>query len=122
MQNTTKQVDNKNGNKAPPFILYGVTKNIQELLLIIKKHAPTFTYKILQEEKMKVQVTSSDEYKSLRKEFESNKIIFHTFPLPEEKTFRVVLRSIHHSTPPQEITNALAEMGIYTRKNYEYSK
>lgn len=115
-QSTSKTHANKEIIKIPPFILYGVTKNVQELLNYISKHAPNFTYKILYDDKIKVQVSTSEEYRNLRKKFETDNIVFHTFALPEEKTFRVVLRNIHHSTPLSDIKEALAEKGHHVIK------
>lgn len=108
---TSKSAANKETERIPPFILYGVTKNVQELLTYIKTHVTNFTYKLLYDDKMKVQVTTTDDYRKLRKNFESNNIIFHTFALQDEKTFRVVLRNIHHTTPISEIKEALEKEG-----------
>ena len=59
--------------------------------------------KALPNETVKINVHSPDTYRRLIKQLQENKIIHHTYQIREERAYRVVLRHLHHSIPPQEI-------------------
>lgn len=44
-----------------------------------------------------------------------NNAEFHTFQLKEDKAFRVVIRGLHHSIPPDTIKNELVNLGYNVR-------
>lgn len=54
-------------------------------------------------------------YRILVKTFRENNAEFHTFQLPEDKSFRVVLRGLHHSIGEENIAQELSAMGFEVR-------
>jgi hypothetical protein len=51
-------------------------------------------------------------YRAIVQYLRSEKIVFHTYQLFEEKPMRVVMRGLHHTTPPAAIISALTEQGF----------
>ena len=66
---------------------------------------------------LKVQTTNSDTYRSLIKYLKENKAEFHTYQAHEDKSFRIVIRNIHPSTPTTDIGIAIEEIGGFTVRN-----
>lgn len=106
----TNTVDKKIINKIPPFILYGVTE-LAALITLIRASTSDFSYKLLTENKVKIQTNNVENYKLIKKLLDDNKIVRHTYKLPEDKMFRVVLRNMHHSTDTKDIIEALQHKG-----------
>ena len=62
----------------------------------------------LPNETVKINVNSPESYRRLIKRFRDDKIVHHTYQIREEMAYRVVLRNLHQSIPPNEIQ---AELG-----------
>lgn len=61
---------------------------------------------------MKIQTNSVDNYKKVKELLDKHNIrVRHTYKLPEEKLYRVVLRNLHYSTDHNAIKTALHEKG-----------
>uniref|UniRef100_A0A1B0GH17 Putative nucleic-acid-binding protein from transposon x-element n=1 Tax=Lutzomyia longipalpis TaxID=7200 RepID=A0A1B0GH17_LUTLO len=60
---------------------------------------------------MKIQVKSIDAYRALLKALKEHNTDMHSYQPKSDRTFRVILRNIHHSTKPEEIIKALQELG-----------
>lgn len=65
----------------------------------------------MQGNKVKLEAKNVEIYKMLRVVLDKNKIARHTYSLEEEKTFRVVLKHMHHSTNIELIKQALLKEG-----------
>lgn len=65
---------------------------------------------------LKIQSINSDTYRSIIKYLKESKAEYHTFQPYEDKSFRIVVRNLHPSTPTTEIGIAIQEIG-YTVRN-----
>jgi hypothetical protein len=89
--------------KAPLIFLSGV-QNIQtlkELLVTVTENY--FELKILNEDQVKIQQSSTEKYHTIIKALAEKHTEFHTYQPKENKSFRTVLRGIHHSVDTNEI-------------------
>ena len=67
--------------------------------------------KALPNETVKINVNTSDSYRRLIKRLQDDKTVHHTYQVGEERAYRVVLRNLHHSIPPNEIQAELETLG-----------
>ena len=65
---------------------------------------------------LKIQSSNSDTYRSIIKYLKESKAEYHTFQAQEDKSFRIVVRNLHPSTPTVDIGIAIQEIG-YTVRN-----
>jgi hypothetical protein len=54
-------------------------------------------------------------YRRLISHLRENKIIYHTYQLKQERAYRVVIRDVHSSVPPQEIMDEINAKGHLVR-------
>ena len=71
--------------------------------------------KALPNETVKINVNTSDSYRRLIKRLHDDKIVHYTYQIREERAYRVVLRNLHHSIPPNEIQPELETLGHKVR-------
>jgi len=65
---------------------------------------------------LKVQPENSDDYRKIIHFLNENNASFHTYQLQSEKSYRVVIRNLHPSTPTADISSAIEEIGFSTRQ------
>jgi hypothetical protein len=65
---------------------------------------------------LKIQVYTSDNYRTLIHFLKDEKSEYHTFQPQSDKSLRAVIKNIHHTTEPTEITFALEEIGFIVRQ------
>lgn len=96
----------------PPFILYFVTA-MPPLIKLIESCIDKNSYliQVMNGNKVKVQVSTIDNYKLLKSVFDANNVARHTYSLEEEKKHRVVLKNMHHSTSVDDIIKELQNLG-----------
>jgi hypothetical protein len=70
-----------------------------------------YTVKTTGYETIKVQVFDAEHFKTLIKELDKRNTQYHTYRPKSEKTFRFVLRGLHHGTDTEAIKISLAEQG-----------
>lgn len=58
---------------------------------------------------------TSEAYRDIVRYLKSVDISFHSYQLPQEKAFRVVIRHLHPSTEPEEIREALTQLTFKVR-------
>lgn len=102
--------------KPPPIYI----PNVGNIIIMIKKISTIipvddFNYKSLKEGQVRLMVKNVDSYRKIIKYFEDSKISFHTFQLKQEKSFRFVIKGLHHSTPISDIKAALLLLGHQVR-------
>lgn len=97
----------------PPPIFIPEVENINKMVKSISKiiTANEFNYKSLMNDQIKIMVKSVDSYRKLVKHLESAKIFFHTYQLKQERSYRVVIKGIHHSYPIQDLKAILLSLG-----------
>jgi PAX-interacting protein 1 len=50
---------------------------------------------------------TTETYRKLVKYFKENNIFYHTYQIKEERTYRIVIRYLYHSTETEDIRNNL---------------
>lgn len=97
--------------RPPPIFVHGV-ETAEPLKNLIKQHAgDDFLLKSLSHNSVKIQVEKIDAYRALVKALKDLNTEMHSYQPKEDRVFRVVLRNLHHSTTPEEITDALQAFG-----------
>lgn len=101
--------------KPPPIFI----KNVSNITLlctalteIIGKEKFTCQAKISQ---VIVRTTDPDSYRGVVRYLREKNASFHTYQLSEERAFRVVIRGLHHTTPPDAVHKELEENGFTVR-------
>ena len=102
--------------KPPPIYIYDVL-NFSEMANSISKiiNKNEYICKALINSTIKINVTTSESFRKLSKYLKENNIIHHTYQPKEDRSFRVVLRNLHHSADIEEIKFELAEKGFNVR-------
>lgn len=97
--------------KPPPVTIYkvGIIEHIHKLLQDITKGQ--YEIKTVAYETVKVQVHDAESFGKLIKELDSRNTEYHTFRPKSEKSFRFVMRGLHHGTDINSIKEALLELG-----------
>jgi len=92
--------------------VYGVT-NYQDMVSYLTATLEEEQYycKALTDETIKINVSTSDSYRSLIKRLHADNVIHHTYQPRGERAYRVVLRHLHHSIHPDIIKGELEDLG-----------
>ncbi|KAI8115863.1 Nucleic-acid-binding protein from transposon X-element [Lucilia cuprina] len=56
-------------------------------------------------------ISSIDSYRKLGKYFDNRKLSYHTYQVRKERTYRVVIKGLYHSTPPEDNKSELIAQG-----------
>ena len=93
-------------HKPSPIYVYDVT-NYRAMTQYLSEVSEEEQYycKALPNETVKINVTTSDSFRSLIKRLQDDKIVHHTYQIREERAYRVVIRHLHHSIPPTRNPN-----------------
>ncbi|OWR42620.1 Nucleic-acid-binding protein from transposon X-element [Danaus plexippus plexippus] len=83
-----------------------------------------YEIKILQSKRVKIQAKSPEPYSTIYKKIKSRNTEFYTYNTKQERSFRVVLKCIHHSKDIDLWKEALEDLGhkptnIWNVKNYK---
>ncbi|KAL4132544.1 hypothetical protein QTP88_009673 [Uroleucon formosanum] len=65
---------------------------------------------------LKIQPDTPNNYRTLIHFLKDEKAEYHTFQSQSDKSLRAVIKNIHHTTEPTEITSALEEIGFTVRQ------
>jgi hypothetical protein len=111
---SSKQVTQLHVHKPPLIYVYGVT-NYRDMVKYLTEILEEEQYycKALPNGMVKINVNTFESYWRLIKQLQDDKIVHHTYQIREERAYRVVLRNLHHSVPPNEIQ---AELETYGHK------
>ena len=104
--NTTEMVNNLHTQRIPPPppILIDDVIDIQSMIRTIEKDITKEDYKLkINNNHVKILPTHPDAYRKLTKLLKTLNAKFHTYQLKQERSFRVVLRNIHHSADLDEL-------------------
>lgn len=102
--------------KPPPIFIPGVTNimnMIESFVTIIPRD--DFSYKSQRNDEVKVMVSTIESYRKLMKYLENGKINYHTYQIRQERSYRVVLKGIHYTTPVLDIKAELLSLGFDVR-------
>ena len=64
---------------------------------------------------IKINVSTSDSYRRLIKQFKADNVVHHTYQPRGERAYRMVLRHLHHSIHPNVIKSELEGLGHIAR-------
>ncbi len=97
-QQVNKPTVEKTGkvDKPPPIFLYGID-NYEEMRKLIETVVDKndYTYKVVRGKQTIIYVSNIELYKKVWKSIREAKLIHHTFPTKEDKSYRVILKGIH---------------------------
>lgn len=97
--------------KPPPIFITGVA-NIQPLReLLIQLAGNDFQLKVYSTDEVRVQPKTEQIYSIITKALAERDTQFHTYKLKSERSFDVVLRGVHPSTPVNEIKAEIEQLG-----------
>ncbi|KAK5639463.1 hypothetical protein RI129_011955 [Pyrocoelia pectoralis] len=102
--------------KPPPIFIYGVTnyyKMIEELAQVLAREQ--YSTKALSNNTIKINVNTPDSYRKLITQLKSEKIVYHTYQIKDERAYRVVVRNLHHTIDIEEIKDELLKHGHTVR-------
>lgn len=102
--------------KPPPLFIPGVT-NIVDMIKNICKVIPSkdFNYKSLRNGEVKLSVNNIESYRKLVKCFDDKEVSYHTYQIRQERSYRVVLKGLHHTTPVTDIKAEIISLGFDVR-------
>lgn len=103
-------------DQPPPIYVKGIT-NFSNLRNAIAEliGQDSFTCKSTTTH-LKIQPDTPDNYRTLIHFLKDEKAEYHTYQSQSDKSLRVVIKNIHHTTEPTEITSALEEIGFTVRQ------
>ncbi|KAM8711052.1 hypothetical protein ACLKA7_017647 [Drosophila subpalustris] len=97
-----------------------VISDIDYLTFLLNNHSPAITDYVIKlggQGTIRILPKTSDVYRHIINVLKlDNTFRYNTYQLREDRSFRVVVRGLHSSTPPQRIRNELTELG-YTVRN-----
>lgn len=109
---TNTQTENTNTNdlpiKAPPPVFVRGVEDFPELCTVLIEliGVDNFVCKS-STDKLKIQTSTPDAYRSLIRYLKEEKAEYHTYQLQQDKPVRVVIRNLHPSTPTSLIKSEL---------------
>ncbi|CAG4936013.1 unnamed protein product [Colias eurytheme] len=102
----------KKVTKPPPIILYGI-KDVNKLTELLENiiSKEDFTYKIVNQNQLRINCQTIDSYKKTVSIVREKGLIGHTFNSKDERPCRIVIKNLHHTTPITIIKEAIEETG-----------
>ena len=106
-----KNVNNEKISKSPPIFVDQVS-NIQPLIQLLNEKVPKqYELKIIKANDVKIQPLTDEAYSSIVKDLEEKQTQFFTFKPKNERSFRTILKNMHHSVDVEELKGELRELG-----------
>jgi len=110
---TTDQAENTHPpqiHKPPPIFLHGMI-NYDKMIHSINEVAETeqFYTKSMANNVIKITCLSTETYRTLIKHFKDTDVYYHTYQIKEERTYRAVLKYLHHTTEIEDIRQDLLQ-------------
>ena len=110
--NTTETVNTQRTQRIPPPPPIFIDDVIQTMIKSIEEDISKEDYKLkINNNHVKILPTNPDVYRKLTKLLKTLNANFHTYQLKQERSFRVVLRNIHHSVDLDELKFELLKIG-----------
>lgn len=112
---SSSAVEDTTEKRPPPIYLSNLT-NYSALLNDLKLISENLDFKCKSNvNSVIVYPSSSEQYRKFVIYFKTNQMSFHTYQLPDERSARVVLRGLHHSTPVDLIKDELINLGFQVK-------
>lgn len=123
--NNNKNTNNENNNNTepstklptkPPPIYLKTPVVFKELCLALTNLAGKDSFSCVSTTRgVTIRPASPDSYRKFVTLFKERDLEFHTFQLRDDRAFRVVIRGLHPSIPPTDISNELQLQGYQIR-------
>ncbi|XP_044317584.1 putative uncharacterized protein DDB_G0292292 [Drosophila rhopaloa] len=112
----TGNKETSRNQKPPPIVI----KNCESLNGLIRStdkivHPTKYSIKCHTDNSVSILAADSDAYRAITKSLTIKKVPFHTWQLKEERSFRIVIRGVHHSIPDEDIKESLTSLGHNVR-------
>lgn len=114
--NATMDTDQIKTKPPPPIFVRGLLDFAAFRTILIDLVGANNFFVKSTSKNLKIQSINSDTYRSIIKYLKESKAEYHTFQAQEDKSFRIVVRNLHPSTPTVDIGIAIQEIG-YTVRN-----
>lgn len=103
-------------NKIPSIFVPKIV-SIELLIQKIKKSTKAISFSTIsnQDGGVRIKCNDSESYSNLLKLLYESNIYLHTHQLPQDKGFRIVIKNLHATTPPDTIRNYFANQGLTTK-------
>jgi len=102
--------------QTAPIYVYGVINYCDMVKYLAENLEEEQCYcKALLNETVKINVNTFESYRKLTTRLQNDKIVHHTNQIREERAYRMVLRNLHHSIPPNEIQAEFESLGHKVR-------
>lgn len=109
-------IENTKRHKPPPIYLK-TEVNFQELRKFLNAAIDPSTYTFASTRNgVTIYPSTPDTYRAIVRLFAEKNTEFHTYQLPEDKAYRVVIRGLHSSISEAEIAAELTAMGFPVRR------
>lgn len=107
----------ENSEPKPPPIIIPDVGDVKKMLEDISKviMPQEYTYKSLKNGHIRLMTKSSNAYRTVVKHLDSQKKMFHTYQLKQERSYRVVVKNLHYTTPINDIKSAIENEGHKVR-------
>lgn len=116
MDNTdTEQNDNNDTVPKPPPIFIPFVADVSKMIESFSKIIPSddFNYKSLRDGQIRLMIKNIKSYRLIVTYLNNKKLKFHTYQVKQERSYRVVVKNLHHSTPIGDIKS---DIEIYGHK------
>lgn len=109
--------EEERADKPPPIYVKGVLHSDYKILLTQLKSIgkDNFECQATNNNGVTIYPKTSDVYRAFIHYLKNANASYHTYQLPQEKAFRVVIRHLHPSTDPVEVTEALTALSYSVR-------
>lgn len=109
---TESEPTSKKQSKPPPIILYGI-QDVNKLTELLETTAQKsqFSYKIVNKNQLRMNVTDIETYKKVITLIRENGLIGHTFNRKDNRPYRIVIRNLHPTTPISIIKEEIQSTG-----------
>lgn len=100
----------------PPLFIYDVTNfpgMVGKIETILGKQ--DFTAKTLKQNTVKINMQTPEDYRLLVSKFKQEDVNYHTYQPKQDRSYRVVIRHLHHSFAENDIKEALKQKGFIVR-------
>ncbi|GAB0086261.1 hypothetical protein DMENIID0001_002800 [Sergentomyia squamirostris] len=114
--NNDVEMPEKNPPKPPPVFVHGVEQILPLKTLLDSIAKDDYTHKALHDNTVKIQVNKIEQYRLLLQTLREKKTDMHSYQPKIDRSFRVIIKGLHHSTDTNEIKSALKALG-HTVKN-----
>lgn len=116
--NTDTEEKNEKSAKPPPIFVSGIEtlSVLTDLLEAVTKK--DYLLKVISKDQIKILLKNSAQHGKIISLLKQNKIEYYTYQAKEKRSFRIVLKGIHHSVPTEDLKLEIETHGHKVRNIY----